>query len=182
MRDYRLILDTRFGPNETRPMRVAGYARELPAGGESLYAQSERVRRWTSEHGYQLIAMCQDVRGPSGEPRGDGFRALMEVVSTRHADAVVVPSLDILSPDLLTQEVILHDLRSRDVSVISTIEEDAQILSEPRLDPARLLIRDVLDRRVQYDDEQLAPPRPERLPTSDDDVMIELVTVDKHAS
>jgi DNA invertase Pin-like site-specific DNA recombinase len=163
-------------------MRVAGYARELPAGGESLYAQSERVRRWTSEHGYQLISMCQDVRGPNGEPRGDGFRALMEVVSTRHADAVVVASLDILSPDLLMQEVILHDLRGRDVSVISTREEDAQVLSDPRLDPARLLVRDILDRRAQYEDERLAPPQPERLPGSDDDVVIELVTVDEHAS
>jgi hypothetical protein len=160
-------------------MRVAGYARELPAGGESLYAQSERVRRWTSEHGYQLIAMCQDVRGLNGEPRGEGFRALMEVVSSRHADAVIVSSLEILSPDLLMQEVILHDLRSRDVSVISTMEEDSQILSEPRLDPARLLIRDVLDRQVQYDDEQLAPPRPERIPSAEDDVVIELVSVDE---
>jgi len=159
-------------------MRVAGYARELPAGGETLYAQSERVRRWSSEHGYQLIAMCQDVRAPSGEPRGDGFRALMEVISTRHADAVVVSSLDILSPDLLVQEIILHDLRSRNVSVISTMEEDVQILSEPRLDPARLLIRDILDRRVQYDYEQLAPPRPERT-AGNDDVVIELVSVDE---
>jgi DNA invertase Pin-like site-specific DNA recombinase len=144
-----------------------------------LYAQSERVRRWSSEHGYQLIAMCQDVRAPSGEPRGDGFRALMEVISTRHADAVVVSSLDILSPDLLVQEIILHDLRSRNVSVISTMEEDVQILSEPRLDPARLLIRDILDRRVQYDYEQLAPPRPERTAGNDHDVVIELVSVDE---
>lgn len=158
-------------------MRVAGYVRELAAGGGSLFAQAERVRRWTSEQGYRLIAMCQDVRDPNGEPRGEGFRALMEVVSAHHADAVVVPSLDTLSPDLLVQEVILHDLRSRDVRVISTLEDEAQFLADARLDPARLLIRDILDRKDEYDESQLAPePEPPA-----DDVVIEFVA-SEHAS
>jgi DNA invertase Pin-like site-specific DNA recombinase len=158
-------------------MRVAGYVRELAAGGGSLYAQSERVRRWASEQGYKLIAMCQDVRDPNGEPRGEGFRALMEVVGAHHADAVVVPSLETLSPDLLVQEVILHDLRRRDVRVISTLEDEARTLADARLDPARLLIRDILDRKVEYDVSQREPEPQAEI----DDVVIEFVAAE-HAS
>jgi DNA invertase Pin-like site-specific DNA recombinase len=161
-------------------MRVAGYVRELTAGGESLYAQSERVRRWTVAQGYQLIVMCQDARDPGGAPRGEGFRALLEVASSGHTDAVVVPSLEVLSTDILTQEVILHDLRSRNVQVISTREEDARVLTDPRMDPARLMARDVLARRDDYEEEGRARVRPEH--ASDDDIVIQLVAADGNAS
>ena len=63
------VLDTQGDRGETQSMRVVGYARELPdrSHGGSIFAQSERIRRWTTEQGYQLLAMCQDVRNPSGE-------------------------------------------------------------------------------------------------------------------
>ena len=74
-------------------MRIVGYAREFSdrSHAGSIFAQSERIRRWAAEQGYQLLAMCQDVRSPSGEPGDEGFRALLEIVGAGHADAVVVP-------------------------------------------------------------------------------------------
>jgi DNA invertase Pin-like site-specific DNA recombinase len=155
-------------------MRVAGYARESSVGGGSLYAQSERIRRWVSEQGHQLVAMCQDVRGPAGEPADDGFGALLEVVGAHHADAVIIPSLEALSTDLLVQEIILHDLRRRDIKVISTVEDDARVLADARVDPARLLVRDVLERRDEYERSLSRGPSVEAV-AAPDDVVIELI-------
>ena len=161
-------------------MRVVGYVREFSdrSHGGSIFAQSERIRRWTSEQGYHRVAMCQDVRSPGGEPRDEGFRALLEIVGAGHADAVVVPSLEAFSSDLLIQEVILQDLRDRGVRVISTTDTDVEVLADARADPARMLIRDVLARRTEYERSVSTPaPRHNQAATTSDDVVIELIPV-----
>jgi len=160
-------------------MRVVGYVREFSdrSHGGSIFAQSERIRRWTSEQGYQLLAMCQDVRSPGGEPLDEGFRALLEIVGAGHADAVVVPSLEAFSSDLLMQEVILQDLRDRSVRVISTTDADTEVLADAQLDSARLLIRDVLTRRTEYEQSMSAQkPQIDGEAVSDNDVVIELIS------
>ncbi len=159
-------------------MRIVGYAREFSdrSHAGSIFAQSERIRRWAAEQGYQLLAMCQDVRSPSGEPGDEGFRALLEIVGAGHADAVVVPSLEAFSSDLVIQEVVLHDLRTRGIRVISTTDADVEILADARPDLARLLIRDVLARQAAYARTMRERAEVEDEPAvSDDDVVIELI-------
>ncbi|NIA26358.1 MAG: recombinase family protein, partial [Gammaproteobacteria bacterium] len=138
--------------------------------GGSIFAQSERIRRWTSEQGYQLLAMCQDARSPSGELCDEAFRALLEIIGAGHADAVVVPSLEAFSSDLLVQEVILQDLRSRGVRVISTTEADVEVLADAQVDAARMFIRDVLARRAEYEQSMGTPASQDDQDHQDDQV------------
>lgn len=131
-------------------MNVIGYVSE-PSNqdsGESMFAQSERVRRWVARNGYQLIAICQDTAGT--RPNLDGFRTLMSIATRGQADLVLLPGLDALSPDKVVQELMLMKLRSRGLAVASTEESDHEHLSEPTVDPARMLIRDVLHRSEAF--------------------------------
>lgn len=127
-------------------MRVVGYVRDTPdpSEAEPAFAQAERVRRWINDSGHQLVAVCQDVR-TAGRPLGrDGFRAMIGILGTGEAEAVLVPSLDALSPDKVTQEIMLWDLRARGVAVISAAETDLELLADPPSDSLRILIRDTL--------------------------------------
>ena len=88
---------------------------------------------------------------------------------------MVVPSLEAFSSDILIQEVVLDDLRARHVRVISTTDADVEVLADARPDAARMLVRDVLVRRAEYERSMRAPsPIPERV-AAKDDVVIELV-------
>ena len=131
-------------------MNVVGYIREpLNAeGGDTMFAQSERVRRWVARNGYHLVALCQDTAATRRTL--DGFRALMGILARGQADLVVLPGLESLSPDKVVQELLLMRLRKGGMAVASTEEADHEDLSEPAMDPARMLIRDILVRSEQY--------------------------------
>lgn len=173
-------------------MRVVGYVRDTPdpSEAEPAFAQAERVRRWVADSGHQLVAVCQDVRTP-GRPLGrDGYRAMIGIVGTGEADAVLLPSLDALSADKVTQEIMLWDLRSRGIAVLSTADADLAQLADPPDDSLRGLVRDVLakvaDHVTMVGSSLLpaaAPPQPE-LPAAepivsvgvdDSDVVVELI-------
>lgn len=175
-------------------MRVVGYVRDSPdpSEAEPAFAQAEKVRRWISDSGHQLVAICQDVR-TAGRPLGrDGFRALLGILATGEAEAVLLPSLEALSPDKVSQEIMLWDLRTRGVAVLSATEADLVQLAEPAEDSLRILIRDVLAKVGSHVEMVGAAPLPvaapatpqpelpiiERIePDSDDDgdVVIELI-------
>jgi DNA invertase Pin-like site-specific DNA recombinase len=127
-------------------LRVVGYLRESvdPQDGEASFAQSERIRRWANESGHQLVAVCQDVRTPGRELGRNGLRALVGIVAAGEVDAVIVSSLNTFSPDKITQEVMIGDLRHRGVAVLTADEEEQPLLEDPCPDQVRLLVRDVL--------------------------------------
>ena len=129
-------------------MQVVGYVREAPGPqeGDSAFAQSERIRRWATDQGHQIVAVCQDVRTPGYKANRDGLRALIGIVGAGRVTAVVVASLAAFSADKVVQEVMLDDLRRRGVTVISTEEADTASLEDPPADRERLFIRDVLAR------------------------------------
>jgi DNA invertase Pin-like site-specific DNA recombinase len=149
-------------------MRVAAYVREV--ADSSVFAQSEQVRRWAPQEGHHLLATFQDVRTPTGESTNGGLKALLGLVDNQDVDAVLVASLDVLSPDLIVQEVIMADLRRRGVQVVSTDASEVGALGDPPRDTARLFIRDVLARHQEH--QQLEASAPE---TPSDDVLIELI-------
>lgn len=182
-------------------MRVVGYVRDSPdpSEAEPAFAQAERVRRWINDSGHQLVAICQDVRTP-GRPLGrDGFRAMIGIIGSGEAQAVLLPFLAALSPDKVAQEIMLWDLRSRGVAVLSASEEDLAQLEDPPQDSLRILVRDVLA-KVGTHIEMVgaaalpitAPPGQPELPIverieadyeDDGDVVVELippVTADKY--
>lgn len=136
-------------------MRIVGYVRQ-GAGrtdADSAFAQSERVRRWVRDTGHDLVAICQDS-GPLGSASDEldrpGYRALLDIVRADDADAVVVGSLGALSSDVVLQEIMIADIRSAGATVIATDEADIAILLDADEDHVRMIVRDVVDRVIDY--------------------------------
>lgn len=129
-------------------MRVVGYVRDAAATADELpaFAQGENIRRWIAANGHQLVATCQDVAQPGHELGRDGYRALAGIIRAGRADGVIVSSLDALSPDKVTQEVMIWELRSRGIAVISTSDEDLVELSDEPTEQLRLIVRTVLSK------------------------------------
>ena len=127
-------------------MRVVGYVREVAdvSVSEIAYAQNEAIRLWANKHGHHLVAICQDVRSAGHKLGRDGLRALLGILETGEADAVVVSSLNAFASDKIAQEILIWDLRSRGVNVVSTNEEDLAALAEPSSEEMRRVVRLVL--------------------------------------
>lgn len=163
-------------------MRVIGYVREFPGSEatDTAFMQAERVRRWVARNAYTLISICQDT---AESPNRDGYGALLGIVASGQADIVIVPTLTALSPDKVVQEVMLFELRRTGISVASTEETDLLALTEPPTDPARLFIRDVLEkaaahRSIEVDGnvtELPSDPEPDEVTLADPDVIVEFV-------
>lgn len=133
-------------------MRVVGYIREASADSEPAFAQSEQIRRWIGDNGHRLVALCQDVRTPGHAVGREGLQSIVGIVSAGQVDAVVVPSLKTLSPDKVSQEVIMWDLRAHGITVLSAEPTDIPHLSDPPADNVRLLTRDVLAKAARFDE------------------------------
>ena len=130
-------------------MRVVGYVRESPdpSDGRPAFAQQEEIRRHAGEQGDRLVALCQDLWIPGQAPSRDGYLSLLGVIASGGVDAVLVPGVTTFSSDAIVQEIMLWDLKARGVKVVSTNEEDLQLLDPEAIpEPARMVIRDVLER------------------------------------
>ena len=136
-------------------MRVVGYVREAPslAEGETAFAQSEHVRRWAADAGHHLIATCQDGRDPTQPLGRDGYRALLDIARSGSADALVVSDLSVLSPDKVMQEIMLDHVRGLGLTIVSTNEADHRELLEVPDDHTRLVVRDVITKVAEFQQE-----------------------------
>lgn len=157
-------------------VRVVGYVREASSltEGETAFAQSERVRRWTADSGHHLVATCQDGRDPTQPLGRDGFRALLDIARSGNVDALVVSDLSVLSSDKVVQEIMLDYLRGLGLTIVSTNEPDHNELLEVPDDHTRLVVRDVIAKvdefRTEFP-ETVAEP----LDPIDADVIVQLM-------
>ena len=164
-------------------MRVVGYIREASSEGEPAFAQSEKIRRWISENGHRLVALCQDVRTPGHAVGREGLQSIVGIISAGQVDAVVVPSLDAFSADKVTQEVIMSALRLHEVTLLSTDPADIDMLTDPPADNVRMIVRDVLAKQTRFDEILSLPthdvPDPAVIRVDETpDVVIELIPAD----
>jgi DNA invertase Pin-like site-specific DNA recombinase len=164
-------------------VRIVGYVREAPVLGDSeiAYAQKETVRRWSAEAGHQLISVCEDLRVPGSRADRDGYRALLDIVASGHADAVLVAELTALSPDKVLQEVMIEDLRRHGVVVLSANATDMAAMTDASHDQTRMVVRDIVGRVHDYV-AAYGPPPPRRsdprvvdLREKPRDVVVELI-------
>lgn len=141
-------------------VRVVGYIREAPSleEGETAFAQSERVRRWSADAGHHLIATCQDGRDPTQPLGRDGYRALLDIARSGSADALVVSDLKVLSSDKISQEIMLDHLRGLGLTIISTNEADHNELLDVPDDHTRLVVRDVIAKVGSFQRDFAEPP------------------------
>jgi len=161
-------------------VRVVGYIREAPSleEGETAFAQSERIRRWAADSGHHLIATCQDGRDPTQPLGRDGYRALLDIARSGNADAMVVAGLDVLSPDKITQEIMLDNLRGLGLTIVSTNEPDHGELLDVPDDHTRLVVRDVIAKVGMYRKEFAEPAVAEVAPMTEftgSDVIVQLM-------
>jgi len=133
-------------------MNVAGYVRQSPGktDPDSVFAQSERIRRWVRDTGHELVAIFQDHQSTSSAFDRPGLRALLDVVRAGRVDAVVIGSLAALSPDVVAQEIIVVDLRDAGSTVIATEDADLEILRDAGQDHARMIVRDIVAKVNDY--------------------------------
>ena len=143
-------------------MRVVGYVREAvdPAEDRPAFAQQEEIRRFAAAHGLQVVSLCQDVRAPGRALGREGYRSLLGVLSSGNAEAVLLPGVATLSSDLVVQEIMLWDLRSRGARVLSTDPADLDVLGVSPPDPNRQLVRHVLARVAEHGALAAALPAP----------------------
>jgi hypothetical protein len=165
-------------------VRVVGYIREASSEGEPAFAQSEKIRRWISENGHRLVALCQDVRTPGHAVGREGLQSIVGIISAGQVDAVVVPSLDAFSADKVTQEVIMSALRVHEVTLLSTDLDDIDKLTDPPADNLRMIVRDVLAKQTRFEEILSLPthdePDPEVIRVDETpDVVIELIPADR---
>jgi len=81
-----------------------------------------------------------------------GFKALLDIVRSGNADAVVIANLQSLSPDKITQEIMISDIRRSGASLIATDENDLSLLRDGADDHTRIVVRDIVDRVSEYRD------------------------------
>ncbi|WKZ83010.1 MAG: recombinase family protein [Acidimicrobiia bacterium] len=161
-------------------LRLVGYVRETADRSDprSAFAQQEELRRHAADSGDLLVAVCQDTRQQGAPTARHGFFSMLGVIASGAADAVLLPGVATLSSDEIVQEILLWDLRTRGVRVISTLEADRAMLDaggEP--DPARMLIRDVLTRVGEYAAD-VAHLKPEPASPPPADVLVRIIGAD----
>ena len=166
-------------------MRVVAYVREAadPAGDRPAFVQQEEIRRFAAAHGLQVVALCQDVRSPGSALGREGYLSLLRVLAGGNAQAVLLPGVATLSSDLVVQEIMLWDLRSRGAKVLSTDPADLEVLAASPPDANRQFVRHVLARVAEHGalagatPASVAAPRP----APEDGVVVSLVAPDDPA-
>lgn len=162
-------------------MRVVGYVREsADPAGTNAFAQQEEVRRFAAEHGHLLVSVCQDLRSPGNPPSRDGYLSVLGVIAAGGVEAVLVPRLSTFSSDAIVQEIMLWDLRTRGIRVISTDPVDLRLLDDEQSpDADRLVIRDVLQRVGEHAREIASKrPKPDQI-LPDADVLVQIIAADE---
>lgn len=126
-------------------MRLAAYLRERPliADTEPAFAQGERIRRWVTDHGYDLVAVCSDTARPGDPSPVTGLTALLAILDAGAADAVVIASSATLGVDPIDVEIMRWEIMRRNVA-LHVVDDDI-----PNSDEAATTRR-VLDRLVDH--------------------------------
>jgi DNA invertase Pin-like site-specific DNA recombinase len=116
--------------------------------------QEQSIRAWAQSHSLRVEHVYFD-EGVSGalEDRPALAEAMREM---KAGDVLVVARLDRLARDLITQELLLRDIRRRGADVVSCAEGEQTFLAEDPNDPSRKLVRQLLGAIAEYDRAMIA--------------------------
>jgi DNA invertase Pin-like site-specific DNA recombinase len=132
-------------------MHAFGYLRVSGRGqvdGDGFPRQLAAVQQYAATNGI-TIARVFEERGVSGAVDGLDRPAFVELLAaSRNAGVklIVIEKLDRLARDLMIQERILADTKSRGIALVSVAEPDLC-----STDPTRTLLRQIVGAVAQYD-------------------------------
>ena len=115
-----------------------GFGPELQREAIEGSGRQDGISAWYSDEG--VSGKLMDRPG-----LGDALAAL------EAGDVLVVAKLDRLARDLITQEMLLREIRSRGAELVSCAEGEQAYLADDAADPSRRLIRQVLGAVAEYE-------------------------------
>ncbi len=113
--------------------------------GDTFVRQMKAIKTYASSHDIEIMRGFEEVvRGATEWENRPAWLEMME--SLNGVRTVVIERLDRLARDLMVQEHIIADLRTRGITLISVAEPDLCID-----DPTRKLLRQIMGAVAEYD-------------------------------
>ncbi|MGO9022522.1 MAG: recombinase family protein [Syntrophobacteraceae bacterium] len=136
--------------------KAYGYSRVSGQGqveGDGLIRQEKAIRDYAASNGIEVMEIYQEA-GVSGTTESREALAKLMIsleLNGQGVNTVIIERLDRLSRDLMIQESIVRDFKSKRLDIISTLE-GPDLLSD---DPTRKFIRQVFGAVSEYDKDML---------------------------
>lgn len=138
-------------------MKLAAYVRVSTASQREAFGpaiQRAAIQRWAKAGGHKVVSWQADVISGASELRDRaGWRAAADLVKTGKASGIVVARLDRLARDVMVQELLLRKLSNLGGIVLSTRENENEMLNGESNDPSRKLVRVIMGGISEYDRE-----------------------------
>jgi DNA invertase Pin-like site-specific DNA recombinase len=114
--------------------------------GDGPERQRLAITEYAAAHDIEIVRIFQD-KAVSGTTEWESRPAWMEMLTSLNgARTIIIERLDRLARDLIVSEHIIANLRSRDITLISTCEEDVDSDN-----PTRVLMRQILSAIAAFD-------------------------------
>ncbi len=138
-------------------MRVVAYIRVSSAHQQEAYGpelQRAAICAWAKVGRHKIVSWQTDVISGASELRDRaGWSGAAALVKSGQAHGVVVARLDRLARDVMVQELLLRKLSDLGGIVLSTRENENEMLNGESKDPSRKLVRVIMGAISEYDRE-----------------------------
>jgi DNA invertase Pin-like site-specific DNA recombinase len=112
-----------------------GYARVMTEGGQSLDDQERVIRERAETAGLRLERIYQEVEPIEEREIGPALREALAALEP--GATLIIAGMASLSNDLLTQELVLRDIRERGAAVVSCRQDEEEYLADDAASLAR---------------------------------------------
>jgi DNA invertase Pin-like site-specific DNA recombinase len=138
-------------------MKLVAYVRVSTAHQQEAYGpdiQRAAITAWAKADGHVIVAWQEDTISGASELRNRiGWCEAAALVKAGSAQGIVVARLDRLARDVMVQELLLRKLSDLGGVVLSTRENENEMLNGESKDPSRKLVRVIMGAISEYDRE-----------------------------
>lgn len=138
-------------------MKLVAYVRVSSAHQQEAYGptiQRAAITKWAKSAGHKIVAWQEDTISGASELRNRvGWCEAAALVKAGNAAGIVVARLDRLARDVMVQELLLRRLSDLGGVVLSTRENENEMLNGESNDPSRKLVRVIMGAISEYDRE-----------------------------
>ena len=138
-------------------MRVVAYVRVSSAHQQEAFGpaiQRAAIEKWAKANGHKVVSWQEDTISGASELRDRaGWCDAAALVKAGMAQGIVVARLDRLARDVMVQELLLRKLSDLGGIVLSTRENENEMLNGESKDPSRKIVRVIMGAISEYDRE-----------------------------